>query len=453
MTLRQHVRETLVLAAPVVVAQLAQVSLGFVDTVMVGRLGPEALAGVALGASMFFTLGLFGLGVMLAVGPLASQAIGAGNASGAVHAARQGLWGALSLAPAMMLLLVGVSYGLVYTGQDPATAALAGRYLRAIVWGLPAFYGFVALRSFAESVGKPVPVTVVALLGIGVNVFWNDALIHGRYGLPELGAVGVGYASAITTWTMLALLVLAFAAVPALRRYGVLHAEGPDRAVLTSLLRVGVPIGGTLFVEAGLFGATALLVGRLGPTALAAHQVALQLASITFMAALGIAIAGSVRVGLATGAGDATGARRAGWTSIALCVAVMTASALAFTFFPRPLIGLFLDLDAPESAPVVALATGLLGLAGLFQLFDGLQAGAGGALRGLKDTFAPMVIALATYWGLGLTTGAWLAFGRGYGAAGLWTGLIVGLAAAGLALAARFRWQTRPARAPAHPAA
>ena len=347
----------------------------------------------------------------------------------------------------------GVSYGLVYTGQDPATAALAGRYLRAIVWGLPAFYGFVALRSFAESVGKPVPVTVVALLGIGVNVFWNDALIHGRYGLPELGAVGVGYASAITTWTMLALLVLAFAVVPALRRYGVLHAEGPDRAVLKSLLRVGVPIGGTLFVEAGLFGATALLVGRLGPTALAAHQVALQLASITFMAALGIAIAGSVRVGLATGAGDATGARRAGWTSIALCVAVMTASALAFTFFPRPLIGLFLDLDAAESAPVVALATGLLGLAGLFQLFDGLQAGAGGALRGLKDTFAPMVIALATYWGLGLTTGAWLAFGRGYGAAGLWTGLIVGLAAAGLALAARFRWQTRPARAPAHPAA
>ncbi|MBE2187262.1 MAG: MATE family efflux transporter [Rhodothermales bacterium] len=440
MSLRREIRATLTLAAPVVLAQLAQVSLGFVDTVMVGRLGPEALAGVALGASMFFTLGLFGLGVVLAVGPMAAQAVGAGKPDEAAHAARQGLWATALLGPAMMVLLVGVSFALGLTGQDPAVADLAGRYLRAIVWGLPAFYGFVAVRSFAEALGRPLVVTLVAVLGIGSNVFWNDALIHGRYGLPALGPVGVGYASAITTWTMFGLLTLVFVLVPSFRKIGLLRRDRPDRAVLGALLRLGLPIGGSLFVEAGLFGATALLVGRLGSTALAAHQVALQMASITFMGALGIAIAGSVRVGHAAGAGDREGVRRAGWTSIGLSTGVMTVSALAFTLAPRPLIGLFLDVNAPANAAVVALATTLLTLAGVFQVFDGLQAGAGGALRGLKDTRAPMLIAVATYWGLGLTTGVWLAFGQGQGAAGLWKGLIVGLAAAGIALALRF-WQ------------
>ena len=444
MTLRREIRDTLALAAPVVASQLAQVSLGFVDTVMVGRLGPNALAGVALGASMFFTIGLFGLGVVLAVGPVAAQAFGANDAPGAAHGARQGLWAAALLGPLLMGVLVAVSYGLVYTGQDPATADLAGAYLRAIVWGLPAFYGFTALRSFSEAIGRPVVVTAVAVLGIGVNVFWNDALIRGRYGLPELGAVGVGYASAITTWTMLALLLTAFAAVPALRRSGLLRREAPERRAIAELLRIGLPIGATLFVEAGLFGATALLVGRLGAQALAAHQVALQLASFTFMGALGVAIAGTVRVGQAVGRGDLLGARRAGWTSIGLATAVMIVSAAAFLLFPRALIGVFLDVEVPANAPVVALAAHLLTLAGIFQVFDGLQAGANGALRGLKDTRAPMLIALATYWGLGLTSGAWLAFARGWGAAGLWTGLIVGLAAAGIALALRFHHRTRP---------
>lgn len=445
MSLRREIRATLALAAPVVLAQLAQVSLGFVDTVMVGRLGPDALAGVALGASMFFTLGLFGLGVVLAVGPVASQAVGAGRPDEAAHVARQGLWVTVLLGPVMMALLVGVSYALRFTGQDPAVADLAGRYLRAIVWGLPAFYGFVAVRSFAEALGRPLVVTLVAVLGVGVNVFWNDALIHGRYGLPALGPVGVGYASAITTWTMFALLTLVFVAVPSFRATGLLRRDRPDGAVLRSLFKIGLPIGGSLFVEAGLFGATAVLAGRLGATSLAAHQVSLQLASVTFMGALGIAIAGSVRVGHAAGAGDAEGARRAGWTAIALSTSVMTVSALAFTVAPRPLIGLFLDVDAPANAAVIALATTLLTLAGIFQVFDGLQAGAGGALRGLKDTRAPMLIAVATYWGLGLTTGVWLAFGRGQGAAGLWTGLIVGLAAASVALALRFRQRIRQA--------
>lgn len=445
MSLRREIRATLALAAPVVLAQLAQVSLGFVDTVMVGRLGPDALAGVALGASMFFTLGLFGLGVVMAVGPVAAQAVGASRLGDAAHAARQGLWVSALLGPVMVTLLVGVSYGLRFTGQDPAVADLAGRYLRAIVWGLPAFYGFVAVRSFAEALGRPLVVTLVAVLGVVSNVFWNDALIHGRYGLPALGAVGVGYASAITTWTMFALLTLVFAAMPSFRQTGLLRRDGPDRALLRSLFAIGLPIGGSLFVEAGLFGATALLAGRLGATSLAAHQVALQMASITFMGALGIAIAGSVRVGHAAGAGDFAGARRAGWTAIALSTGVMTASALAFTLAPRPLIGLFLDVDAPANAAVVALATTLLTLAGVFQVFDGLQAGAGGALRGLKDTRAPMLIAVATYWGLGLTTGVGLAFGRGQGVVGLWTGLIVGLAAASVALALRFRQRTRQA--------
>ena len=440
-TFAREARATLRLAGPVVASQLAQVSLGFVDTVMVGRLGKEALAGVGLGANVFFTFCLLGLGVVLAVGPLVSQAFGAGDDRGVGEGARQGLWASVLVGVPLGLVLAGAGRVLPALGQDPATAALAAEYLGAIAWGVPAFLAFGALRSFAEGVSRPLVVVPVALAGVAVNAFLNDALIHGRYGLPELGAVGTGYASAATTWAM----ALGLAAVvrfrPALHRYGLLRAEGPHRRTLLELLRVGTPIGLALMVEAGLFSVTYLLMGRIGVVAQAAHQIAINAASVTFMVALGVGLAGGVRVGQAEGAGDRAGVRRAGLTSMALAVGFMGLTAALFRGAPRLVIGVY--LDAPANAAVARLAVTLLAFAGFFQVFDGLQVAAGSALRGLKDTAVPMAIGAAAYWGVGLTVGYALAFPGGFGAEGLWTGLVVGLAAAAAGLATRFWRRTR----------
>lgn len=443
--LAREAGDTLRLAAPIIVSQLAQVSLGFVDTVMVGRLGPEALAAVALGAAPFFAIALVFLGITLATEPLVSQAHGAGDTARVMRSVRSGLWTALLLSAPAMLLLRGVAWGLAWPplGQAPATAAVAREYLEALSWGLPGFLVFGALRSFCEGISRPAAVTAIAIASVGVNVVANTALIFGRWGAPALGAVGAGYASAIAS-TFTAGALAAFVAMrPAFARYRVLRLGRPHGPTLREILRVGVPMGGSFLVEAGLFSVTALLMGRLGATALAAHQIALQCASVTFMMALGTGLAGSVRVGQAAGRGDIAGVRRAGVVAMGLAVGFMAVSAVAFRAAPGAIIGLYVDPDAPTNAAVVALATQLLAIAGVFQVFDGLQVASSGALRGLKDTRAAFVVGLVAYWGVGLGTGLALAFGAGRGAPGLWWGLVLGLAAAGIGLSGRFLHRTR----------
>ncbi len=433
------VRATLVLAGPIVVSQLAQVSNGLVDTIMVGRLGPTALAGVALGSSVFFTTALVCLGVVLAVGPMVSQAAGAGDREGVARSARQGLWMALVLALPAGALLQFAAPLLALTRQDPRVLAIAGGYLGAVAWGIGPFLGFGVLRSFAEGLEKPTPVTLIALSAVAVNVFANDTFIYGRYGVPAMGAVGVGWATATSYWYLFAALALFTQARPLFRRYGVFrHLSRPDPAFFRELFRVGWPIGISFGIEAGLFTATAVMAGALGGTALAAHQIAIQCASFTFMVPLSVGLAGSVRVGQAVGGGRGHEARRAGLTAIGLALVFMCGAALAFLTVPRPLIGLFLDGDRGANRPVVELAVGLLGIAGAFQVFDGIQAAAAGALRGLKDTRVPMLIGLAAYWGVGLTAAYALGFGAGLGARGLWMGLVLGLATAAAGLTWRF---------------
>jgi multidrug resistance protein, MATE family len=444
-TYAREARATLVLALPIIVSQLAQVSLGFIDTVMVGRIGPEAIAGVALGSGVFFAFALVFLGVTLAVEPLVSQAFGAGNEAGVQRSVHQGLWAAVVMSPVAVAVLWGAGEALRWPvlGQDPATAALARDWLQAIALGLPAFLAFGALRAFCEGVSRPVAVTVIALGSVGVHVFLNDALIYGRYGLPAYGAVGTGYASAATSWLMLAALGVFVSLHPVLRRYRPLRLGRPVRAALGEVFRVGLPVGGAFFIEAGLFSATALLMGRLGATELAAHQIAIQCASVTFMTALGTGLAWAVRTVQAVGRGDPDGVRRAGLVSISLAVGFMALAAVTFLLVPERIIALYLDPDQARNAAVVQLAVVLLGIAGAFQVFDGLQVAAAGALRGLKDTRAAMLIGLFTYWGVGLTSGAVMAFGLGMGAPGLWWGLVVGLAAAGTGLLTRFLRQAR----------
>jgi MATE family multidrug resistance protein len=437
---RTEVRTLLLLAGPVVLTQLAQVSLGFVDTVMVGRLGAAQLAGVALGNTVFFTLILMCMGMVLAVGPMVSQAHGAGADEPIGRSVRQGQWLALMLAAGFTLVVWNVRPVLVALGQEASTVDLAVSYLRAIVWGAFPFLGFVGLRSFVEGVSRPRPVTVIAFLGIGMNVFANWTLMYGKFGFPALGIVGTGWASAIVFWLDFLLLLAYVASQSEFRRFRIFEKLGrPDRTYFRELFRIGWPIGASFGIESSMFMITVMMMGWIGTTALAAHQVALQCASFTFMVPLGIGIATSVRVGQEVGRGDREGVLRAGRVGLGLSVLFMSLAALAFWLVPRAIVGIYLDLDAPANAPVVALAVALLQVAAVFQVADGIQVTAAGALRGLKDTRVPMAISALSYWAVGLT-GAWfLAFRLGWGATGLWWGLVLGLAAAAAMLLARFR--------------
>lgn len=447
-TLTAEVRATLVLAAPIIVSQFAQVSLGLVDTVTVGVLGKEALAGVALGSAVFFAIVLVFLGVVLAVEPLVAQAFGADDADRLRLSVWSGLWAAVLMSVPALAVLYGAAALLTHPalGQDPATAQLAAAWLRAVMWGVPGFLGFGALRAFCEGVSRPLSVTVIALAGVGLHVLLNVALVFGRFGAPALGVVGAGYASAISSWGIFLALAGFIQFWPDLRRYAPLRIGRPEWTTIREVFRVGLPVGGSFFIEAGLFSATALLIGRLGSVELAAHQIAIQCASVTFMGALGTGLAGAVRVGQAAGRGDADGVRCAGFTSMGLAVAFMALAATGYLLFAPQIAAFFLDPADPANADAVRLAVTLLGIAGVFQVFDGLQVASTGALRGLKDTRAAMLVGLVCYWGIGLTTGSVLAFTFGLGAPGLWWGLVVGLAAAAAGLSTRFYRRTRTLR-------
>lgn len=413
--------------------------MGFVDAVMVGRLGTVPLAGIALGATVHFTIALFGLGTVLAVGPLVSQAHGAGEHRGVARYTRQGLWLAVFLAPLMMALEWSATYWLPFLGQQPEVVAITGPYLRAIMWSLLPFLAFGVLRSWLEALNKPLPVTLIALSSVLVNVLGNYAFVYGRWGFYELGAVGAGYATTISyVYLFIALFVYA-QSQRSLREYRVFDRwRWPNSKYLGELFRVGLPMGVTFSIESGFFSVTGILIGTLGAVPLAAHQIALQLASFSFMLPLSVALATTIRVGNLIGAGRPVVARHAGWLAIGMGAGVMMVSATAFALSPKPLIALFLGSELGlDTQSVVALAIELLFLAGIFQIVDGAQAVAGGALRGLKDTFWPMIIGLVSYWGVGLSIG-YLLLGR-LGAPGLWIGLIAGLATAALLLILRWR--------------
>ena len=437
--IRREVKELVLLAGPVVAAQLGQMSMGFVDTVMVGRLGPEALAGVALGNATFFFIWVVSMGVVVAVGPMVSQAFGAGTHETIGRSVRQGLWLGAALGVPAFVLLWNAAPLWRLAGQEAATVEAAQGYVRAIVWGFLPFVWFVGVRSFVEAVSRPWPVTFITFLGVAVNIGANYVLMFGKLGFPALGLVGTGWASTVVFWFMFLLLIGYVQIVPRFRQYRLFARLGtPDPHVFRELFRIGWPIGIGYGIEAGLFVTTALMIGTLGAMPLAAHQVAIQCAAFTFMVPLGIGIATSVRVGQAVGRRDAEGARWAGYLGILLAGAFMSGMAVLFWTAPRAVISLYLDLSDPANAEVIALAVTLLGVAAVFQFFDGVQVAANGALRGLKDTRVPMLLAFVSYWLLGLTTGAALGFGAGLGAPGLWWGLVLGLAAASVLLSVRF---------------
>ncbi len=430
------------LAVPLIIAQLAQTTISFVDTLMVGALGKDALAGIAIGSTAFFSVFVVASGLVLGVGPVVSHAVGANDQETVGRAARQGLWLSVIVFIPAFILFWNIYPLLILLGQPADLAAVGRDYLRAISWGLLPGLGIMSLRGLLEGTSNSRPIMLISFLGVGLNIFLNNVLMFGWYGLPALGLVGTGYASSLVYGLMFVML-----AVYIHYRYPELHVfsriRTPDPAMIGELIRVGAPIGLILGFEMSMFSAAAFAMGNLGKNELAAHQIAIQTASISFMVPLGIAIASSVRVGQAIGRGAPREAEIAGYVGMAACVGVMSVSAIAFWIVPHWIIGLYIDISNVENQSVVKLATGFLAIAALFQLFDGLQVSGSSALRGLKDTTAAMVLTLIAYWGIGSVAGASLCYGLDYRGNGLWFGMTLGLAAAALLLSMRFRWQIR----------
>jgi len=434
------------LAWPITLTQLGEIAIHTTDVMMIGRLGPNALAAGTLGAHYAMFLLLLGLGVAMAVQPLVAQARGARDIRGMRRYLRQGLWAGGAVALPIMLACAAGGPALQALGQVPSTAGLAAGYLQAVLWGVPGALGFMALRGFVAAHGKPGPALAVMLAGVAANAGLNYLLIFGAFGFPRLELIGAGLGSSVVNTLMFVALAVSIARHRRLGRYRVFaRFWRPDWRRLRRVFAVGVPIGLTLICEVGVFAASTVMMGWLGPVALAAHGIAIQIASVTFMVPLGVGLAATVRVGLAHGAGDAAGVRRAGLAAYGVGLVVMAGATVALVAAPHAFIALFLDLDEPASAAVVPIAVDLLMMAALFQLVDGAQVIGVNVLRGLSDTRIPLLYAVAGYWGIGLATAWVLGFPLGYGGVGIWSGLAAGLGAVALLLAWRFRRLCRAA--------
>jgi len=428
------------LALPLVLGQLSAVGMNVVDAVLAGHLDAHTLAAVAVGTSIWALAIVTAVGVMMALPPSVAQLNGAGRHEDIGPLFRQAVWLALALGLglAVATALLGPRL-VVLIGVDPALVADTRLFLQAIAFGAPALTLYFGLRGLSEGLGVTRPTLYFGLLGLALLGPLGYVLMYGRFGVPRLGAFGSGIATALVLW----LQVAAFAVYVRMHpRYRALapfaRMERPDPRALREFLRIGVPMGVTLLMEASLFVAVALALGTLGTDIVASHQIALNVASIAFMVPLGLAMASTVRVGHAVGRGDMAAVRRAGWVGMLLTLVTQALSASLLLLLPGWIAGLYTG-----DAAVAALAAQLLVLAGLFQFSDGLQVAANGALRGLKDTRIPMFITLFAYWMVGMPVGWWLAFHQGLGARGMWMGLIAGLGVAAVLLPWRFWRLTR----------
>lgn len=449
---RSEIKATVALAWPMVLTNLGQTAMTATDVMMMGRLGSKTLAGGALGSNLYFMLMIFGLGLMLATSPMMATELGRKRHSvrDIRRTVRQGLWQAVLVAiPIWVVLWYGEAL-LLLMGQEPELAHLAGIYLHWLQWAVLPFYGYIILRSFISALERPGWALVIVFLAVAANALFNWLFMFGHFGFPAMGIAGSGFATTLSSALMFAGMAGVVLVERQFRRYRLFgrfwRADWPR---FWGLLRLGLPIAGILAFEVTIFNAAALLMGLIGADQLAAHAIALQICSVTFMVPLGLNQAVTVRVGLAHGAGDRDGVSRAGWTAYVLGVSFMALMGLVMLAWPQPLISAFIDVADPANARVVVLAVSFLAFAALFQIFDGAQAVASGMLRGLHDTTVPMIYAAIGYWGIGLPLGVALAFPLGFEGSGIWIGLSCGLASVAILLLAR--WLRRGHVAPASP--
>jgi multidrug resistance protein, MATE family len=445
-----ELRACLKLAMPLIASQLTESATGFVDTIMMGWLGSDAIAAGGLGAITFSYLLWISSSLLSAVSPLVAQAHGAGNHQQVRQIVQQGLFLAVLIGIPIAFLLWFIQPLLLALGQDAETVAMTKTYLQAIAWGFVPALGFAVLKNFVCALFEARPVMLIVIFGTLLNIIGNDVLMFGKLGFPALGLAGIGWSSTLSLWSMFLALGFYIVRRPSLAMYQIWTGY-KFHPVFQELLQIGLPIAGLMAVEAGIYAVITLFAGQLGTTALAAHQIVYQTASVlSAQVAYGISIATTIRVGHYMGQERPDRARDAGYMGIILAGLCMSGFSLIFLLAPRQITALYLDPNPLAHQDVVALTTQLLSVAAVFQMIDGVQIAAAGALRGLKDTNFPMWVGTIAYWGISLPIAYLLGMKLGMGAVGLWWGSAVGLAIAAVALTWRFsvtaaqisRWST-----------
>ncbi|HSC08344.1 MAG TPA: MATE family efflux transporter [Steroidobacteraceae bacterium] len=434
-------RAILRLAGPLIVNNVAVAGMSFTDTLMAGRLSAGDLAAVAVGSAFHIFFYLTGLGILMAMSPLVAHAYGAGHNERVGHLARQALWLSQLIALVMIVSMLNVKSILQMIGIDPAIVPKAAGFVYAISCGIPGVMAFLALRFVSEGIGWTRPIMYTALTALIANVVGCYVFMYGKLGFPALGAVGTGVSSALVMWIMLAVMVAYVRRHRVYRPYALFKRfEPPDWRSLREILALGLPISGAVISEGALFVAAALIMGTMGAAVVAAHQIAINYAALMFMIPLSIHSATTIHVGHALGAGRFAAGRWAGFVGIALCGLFMACSAVVILFAGEHIAALYTRDEA-----VRTVAAGLLLMAAIFQISDGLQIGSAGALRGFKDAQVPMLLNLVAYWAIGFPLAYGLGVAQGLGPTYVWVGLIAGLTASAVLLGTRFHLISRRA--------
>lgn len=437
MTIAGHVRAILLLGLPLIGGHLAQFAIGLTDTVMLGWYGVAELAAVTLGASYFFVFFILGSGFALAVMPIAAAAAAEGDEQRIRRSTRMGLWLSMIYALAAMPAMLWSEQILQLLGQEPEVAALAGQYLRIAGWGLFPALLVMVLKNYLAGLERTQAVFWITVTAAATNALANYMLIFGHWGAPELGIVGAACASiASQAVSLIAVVIYQHRALPHYNLFQRLWRIDPE--MFWQVFRMGVPIGMTTVAEVSLFSASAVLMGWLGKVPLAAHGIVITISSGTFMVQLGLSNVATIRAGNAYGRRDPFHMARGGRVVIALSQAFAVLTLAAFLIFPEPLMSMFMETDNPVRDQILVIGVPLLVVSALFQFVDGAQAIGLGLLRGVQDTRVPMIIAVLSYWGIGLPTSYVLGFVLGLEGIGVWLGLCAGLACAAALLMWRF---------------
>ena len=433
----EHRRAILRLGGPLIASQVAQFAIHMTDTIMLGWYDVTALAAVTIATTLFFVTFIVGAGFAFAVTPMVAAAAEAGDEVQVRRVTRMGLWLSIAYGVLFTLPFMWSEDILLAIGQDAAVAALAHDYLVIAAWQMVPALLAMTLKSYLAALEHTAIILWATIATALINVVINYALIFGNWGAPEMGIRGAAVASLIvTSATVLILVIYGLRKLP---QYQLLrNVWKPDMEILTRVFQLGWPIGLTSLAEGGLFSASAVMMGWIGPLDLAAHGIALQLASLTFMVHIGFSQAATVRAGRALGRGDEENLRRGAKMAIGMSAVFAIATMIVFIAIPEPLIALFLDPAEPTKDAVVVIGIGLLAMAGLFQVVDAAQVLALGLLRGVQDTTVPMVMATISYWVVGLPISYVLAFSFGLGGIGIWLGLVVGLTVAAILMMWRF---------------
>ncbi len=443
---RHELRATYALAWPLVFTNLTMAAIGATDVLMIGRLGAVELASASLGLNLTFIFAVFTFGLVTAVSPMMATAVGRRlhMVRDIRRSFRQGLWVAVTVMLPIWAILWNAEAILLAIGQIPELAALAQEYVRAYMWSVLPFLWLIVARNFLSAIEKPIWSLIVGIGGVIANIIFNYALIFGNFGMPALGLQGAGIASILSNGLMFVAMVIVVQTHRQFRRF---HLFGnfwrPDWPRFRQIWVLGLPIALSFGMEGGVFSVAVLLMGLIDTESVAAHAIAIQVASLTFMVPFGLSQAATVRVGIGFGRQDSEMIRRAGWSGFAIGVVFMAGMAILIWSVPELLIAGFIDLNDPENAAVISLAVGFLYIAAVFQIFDGAQAVGQGMLRGLHDTRVPMLIVAFGYWVVGIGVGIWLAFYEGWRGQGLWAGLATGLGIVAVLMIARWLMRDR----------